>query len=142
MDYQPQPTVTTDLFQTEPVVYATFWERFAATFIDGIILIIPGLIVQYMLGKDISNLANLVIGWLYYALQESSPTQATIGKKALGIKVTDMEGQRISFGRATGRHFGKIISTIILFIGYFMMLWNEKRQTLHDSMAQTLVVKG
>jgi uncharacterized RDD family membrane protein YckC len=72
---------------------------------------------------------------------ESGKQQATVGKMALGLKVTDLNGQRISLGRATGRHFGKWVSTIILFFGYFMMLWDEKNQTLHDKMAGTLVVK-
>lgn len=66
---------------------------------------------------------------------------ATLGKKALGIKVTDMYGERITFAQATGRHFGKIISTVILFIGYFMMLWDDRSQTLHDKIAGTLVVE-
>ena len=85
---------------------------------------------------------NIVASWLYSSLQESGPNMATIGKKAMNIKVTDMDGGRISFGQATGRHFGKIISGIILLIGYFMMLWDEKSQTLHDKMAGTLVVES
>jgi uncharacterized RDD family membrane protein YckC len=60
----------------------------------------------------------------------------------LGLKVTTTNGERISFGQATGRHFGKYISTIILFIGYLMMIWDDKKQTLHDKMANTLVVKA
>jgi len=79
--------------------------------------------------------------WLYYALMESSKHQATIGKLALGLKVTDMNGQRISFARATGRYFGKIISGMILLIGYIMAGFTEKKQALHDIMANCLVVK-
>ena len=75
------------------------------------------------------------------ALLESGAKQATLGKRAMGIKVTDVNGNRISFGQATGRHFGKWISSIILLIGYLMMLWDERKQTLHDKMAGTLVVK-
>lgn len=141
MDYQTQPQPTTDLFQSDPVVYGTFWERFAAAFIDGIILIIPNYLLTYSLGELTGNLGAVVIGWLYGALQESGASQATIGKKALGLKVTTMDGQPITFMQATGRHFGKYISTVILLIGYFMMLWDEKKQTLHDKMASTLVVK-
>ena len=62
--------------------------------------------------------------------------------KALGLKVTSTAGERISFGQATGRHFGQILSALLLFVGYFMMLWNNERQTLHDKMADTLVVKS
>ena len=88
------------------------------------------------------SLISLIIGWLYSAVMESGEGQATFGKRALGLKVTTTEGQRISFGQATGRHFGKIISAIIIFIGYLMMLWDDRKQTLHDKMADTLVVKA
>jgi len=83
---------------------------------------------------------NIVAQWLYYALQESGPRQATLGKRALDIKVTNEQGGRISFGQATGRHFGKYLSMLILFIGYLMMLWDDRSQTLHDKMAGTFVV--
>jgi uncharacterized RDD family membrane protein YckC len=142
MDYQPQPPVSTDLFQTEPVIYAGFWERFGAAIIDGIIVAMANYIILFLLGRTVSNITGIVIAWLYGALQESGPNQATIGKKAVGMKVTNMEGERISFAQATGRHFAKYISAIILLIGYFMMIWDEKSQTLHDKMANTLVVKG
>lgn len=140
MDYQSQPS--TDLFQTEPLVFGTFWERFAALIIDVIILIIPGVLLSIFLGETLSNLAGIILFWLYDAVQESGSAQATIGKKALGIKVTDLEGQPVSFGKATGRHFAKYISGAIILIGYFMMLWSEKRQALHDMIAGTLIIKG
>jgi uncharacterized RDD family membrane protein YckC len=82
-----------------------------------------------------------IIQWLYFALMESSVGQATLGKKALGIQVTDIQGNKISFARATGRFFGKIISGMILFIGYIMAGFTSKKQALHDMMADTLVVK-
>ncbi len=85
----------------------------------------------------------LVIGaaaWLYFALMESSAKQATLGKMALGIIVTDVNGNRLSFGRATGRYFGKIISGMILMIGYIMAAFTEKKQALHDMIAGCLVV--
>jgi uncharacterized RDD family membrane protein YckC len=71
----------------------------------------------------------------------SSPWQATIGKKLLGLKVTDEFGQRISFGRATGRHFAKIISMIICFIGFIMAAFTYHKRALHDMIAGTLVMK-
>jgi uncharacterized RDD family membrane protein YckC len=71
---------------------------------------------------------------------ESSPFQATIGKVAVGIYVADLQGQRISFGRATGRFFGKILSGAILLIGYLMAGFTEKKQALHDTMAGCLVL--
>ncbi|MBM4406123.1 MAG: RDD family protein [Chloroflexi bacterium] len=79
-------------------------------------------------------------GWLYYALMESSPRKATLGKMALGIAVTDYDGKQITFAKATGRYFGKLISVVILLIGYLMVAWTEKKQGLHDIMAGTLVV--
>jgi uncharacterized RDD family membrane protein YckC len=72
---------------------------------------------------------------------ESSSWQATLGKKALGMEVTDMEGRRIGFGRATGRTFGKIISAFILYIGFLMAAFTEKKQALHDMIAGCLVIK-
>ncbi len=140
-NYSPNPP-TTDLFTDEPVVYGSFWERFGAAFLDGLILLVPNFLFTYGIGPGIGDILSIATAWLYSALMESGPGQATLGKKALGLKVVDSEGQRISFGQATGRHFGKIISFIILLIGYFMMLWDEKKQTLHDKMAGTYVVKG
>jgi uncharacterized RDD family membrane protein YckC len=86
-------------------------------------------------------LISAVLRWLYYALMESSSWQATLGKKALGLEVTDMEGRRIGFGRATGRTFGKIISAFILYIGFLMAAFTEKKQALHDMIAGCLVIK-
>jgi uncharacterized RDD family membrane protein YckC len=82
-----------------------------------------------------------IAGWLYYSLMESSDRQATIGKIAVGIKVTDMQGDKITFGRASGRYFSKIISGLLLCFGYLMAAFTEKRQALHDLIANTLVVK-
>lgn len=89
----------------------------------------------------IIQLVSIVIYWLYFALMESSNKQATVGKMALGLIVTDMNGNKISFGQATGRYFGKIISGIILAIGYIMAGFTEKKQALHDMLANTLVIK-
>ena len=72
---------------------------------------------------------------------ESSRFQGTLGKLAVQIKVTDLDGNRISFGRATGRHFGKIVSGMILMIGYIMVAFTERKQGLHDIMAGCLVVR-
>jgi uncharacterized RDD family membrane protein YckC len=99
-----------------------------------LIATIVGLYVGFMVLYTIA-------GWLYFALMESSIHQATFGKRAVGIVVTNMEGDRITFARATGRYFGKIISTMILYIGYIMAGFTEKKQALHDMMASTLVLK-
>ena len=81
------------------------------------------------------------IQWLYFSLMESSVWQATLGKKALGLTVTDLEGRRISFGRATGRYFAKILSTLTIGIGYLMAGFTAKKQALHDMIAGTLVLR-
>jgi len=146
------------------VEYAGFWKRLLAFIIDSIILWIAGSIIGVVLGVimgtgmsgietdvdgnididftyiAISNLITTLIGWLYYAIMESSSGQATLGKRVLGIIVTDGEGQRISFLRATGRHFAKIISWFILLIGFIMIAFTQKKQGLHDIIAGTLVV--
>jgi uncharacterized RDD family membrane protein YckC len=144
MDYQnysSQPP-SSDLFPQEIIVYGSFGERFAAALLDGFILIIPTYALQAIFGELPGSLVGILVNWLYSAILESGENQATIGKRALGLKVTDMNGHRISFANASGRFFGKYISAIILFIGYLMMLWDDKKQTLHDKMAGTLIIKS
>jgi uncharacterized RDD family membrane protein YckC len=139
--------------------YADFWVRFVAAFIDGIILNIlsgiAGFIVGFIVGftgakgdtgivmtaQILAISVSVIITWLYRALLESSPRQATLGKQAMGIVVTDLNGDRISFGRATARSFSKYLSLIILLIGFIMAAFTEKKQALHDIIAGTLVVK-
>lgn len=147
------------------VQYAGFWLRFVAWIIDRILLQVAAWIILLpfmgslgfrgmfghpsrpedaflMLGSVFRfALIAFAIEWLYYALLESSSWQATLGKKALGLEVTDLQGHRISFGRATGRFFGKIISAIILWIGFIMAGFTEKKQALHDILAGCLVIR-
>jgi len=85
---------------------------------------------------------TIVASWLYFALMESSAHQGTLGKIVLGLFVTDLQGRRVSFARATGRFFSKIITGLIpFFIGYIMAGFTEKRQALHDMIAGCLVLK-
>ncbi|WP_430392145.1 RDD family protein [Dyella sp. 20L07] len=106
----------------------------------------PQLVLQafdaYFQALTPALLAQTVLTWLYFALCESSPWQGTLGKRALGIRVTDMEGKRITFARATGRYFSKMLSIFILFIGFLMVAWTQRKQGLHDLIAQTLVLNG
>ena len=87
-------------------------------------------------------LASIAVGWLYFALMESSKNQGTLGKMALSIKVTDGEGNPISFARASGRYFGKIISSMIMMIEYILAGLTEKKQALHDILAGCLVIRS
>jgi uncharacterized RDD family membrane protein YckC len=146
--------------------YAGFWLRFVAWIIDRVVLqVVAGVVLFPLFGVSLMRMAMhmrpgnpddiiplfasmgrltvaaLVVNWLYYALLESSAWQATLGKKALGLQVTDLAGRRISFGRATGRYFARIISAMTLFIGYIMAGFTQKKQALHDMIAGTLVVK-
>jgi uncharacterized RDD family membrane protein YckC len=133
--------------------YAGFWMRFWAWLLDAIILSIGIEFITNVIGIDSGGLFSdrfdvgatgfgLFAQWLYGAMMESSSTQGTLGKMALSLKVTDLEGERISFGRATGRHFAKYVSAVILLIGFMMAGWTAKKQALHDMMADTLVVRG
>ncbi|HLO85978.1 MAG TPA: RDD family protein [Nostocaceae cyanobacterium] len=125
--------------------YAGFWVRFAASFIDGIILSIVSSILGFILAsiklQTLAFILQIVISWLYYAYLESSENQATVGKGLVNIVVTDVEGNRITFAKATIRYFSKYLSAIILLIGYIMAAFTEKKQALHDLIAGTLVVK-
>ena len=140
--------------------YAGFWWRVLAYIIDSLIMsaiFFPlGMIIGVGMvasGDDgnspVLPLVNLglngvsiIAGWLYHAFMESSSWQGTIGKKVLGLRVTDIDGNRISFARATGRYFGMIVSGMICLIGFIMVAFTEKKQGLHDMMAGTLVLKG
>ncbi|MBB6240970.1 RDD family protein [Rhodanobacter sp. MP1X3] len=154
--------------------YAGFWKRVAAYILDAIILYIPSLLIQKIMGGDAAEAAMkqaqlsapddphlmltafsqyydtmlpavliiTVMTWLYFAFCESSAWQATIGKLALGIRVTDMHGARISLPRALGRYPAKYLSAFILLIGFLMVAWTQRKQGLHDMVVSTLVLNG
>lgn len=120
--------------------YAGFLKRLVAAIIDGILVgIVVGILTSTM-DESWSGVISTLLGWLYYAGMESSERQATLGKSVMGIYVTDLYGQRISFLRATGRYFAKILSALILMIGYIMAAFTERKQALHDMLASTLVL--
>jgi uncharacterized RDD family membrane protein YckC len=157
------PAVQTPLSYAAPAVYMDpnaaeyvgFWWRVLAYMIDYFVLLVPSLIISFITTAGgsrspssaevglqlIGSVLNLVMGWLYHAGMESSTKQATLGKLACGLVVTDMNGARLSFGRATGRYFAKILSALILCIGFIMVAFTQKKQGLHDMIASTLVVK-
>lgn len=139
----------------EPALhYAGFGSRCGAFLLDlvlvyGVTFVAGAVwITQKAKGPDRDTLQLLLypaiygIGWLYWAGLEASPLQGTLGKRAFGLMVTDLAGGRISFGRASGRYFGKIFSVMLFYIGFFMAAFTAKKQALHDLMAGTLVVVG
>lgn len=153
------------------VDYAGFWLRLVATFIDGLILAVPlifafifiaaamgvsGAFKNLESSESPNDIVSMVgIGffvivytlfmaarWLYYAACESSVWQATLGKKALGLYVTDLNGNRVTFRRASGRFFARIVTGLIPFaIGYIMAGFTQKKQALHDMIASCLVLR-
>jgi uncharacterized RDD family membrane protein YckC len=92
-------------------------------------------------GVGVTMILSLIWTWLYYALFESSNFFATPGKKACGLIVTTIDGHRLSFGRASGRYFGKWISGFTLGIGWFMAGWTRRKQALHDLISDCVVLK-
>jgi len=131
----------TGAFSAPKPQYGGFWARVLAYILDTILLVI----VQFILMALISNqatllLVQLVAGWVYFAGLESS-MGATPGKLVMGMRITTVDGQNISFLRATGRYFAKIISGLILCIGYLMIAWDGHKQGLHDKIAGTYVIK-
>jgi len=145
--------------------YGGFWIRVVATIVDLIlvrIVIFPfkalfglgglamggfnpdnfhhGLLLPYtILGGGTLILLSVGASWLYEALMESSSYQATLGKMIFGMKVTDLSGTRISFARATGRHFAKFISGMFLCFGFITVGFTQRKQGWHDMIAETLV---
>jgi uncharacterized RDD family membrane protein YckC len=123
--------------------YAGFWVRVLAAILDGLVLSAVG----WLLGRGahddyaISTAASIVVGWLYFAFMESGRKQATLGKIVLGLIVTDEQGRRIDFARASIRHFSKYLSAILLCIGFLMVAFDARKQGLHDKLAKTLVLR-
>jgi len=123
--------------------YAGFWIRAAAYIIDGIIIYPLNTYLLSLMSEN-SQWWPLVylIWWGYTAGLTSSNLQGTLGKKVLGLKVVGLDGNRISFARASGRFFASILSGLILGIGYLMAAFNPKKQALHDQIAGTYVIKN
>ncbi|QEX19588.1 putative protein YxaI [Hypericibacter terrae] len=146
--------------------YGGFWRRVVAALIDSIIVnaaLVPlsfVLPIYETIGQGDATVTEsamgigaeleytplgtliLVIGtWLYVAFMESGPRQATLGKMALSMQVTDIDGDRITFSQATGRYFAKFLSGAILMIGFLMVAFTPRKQGLHDILAKTLVIR-
>lgn len=145
--------------------YAAFWKRLTALVIDLIImfivfiilgsfivdvLIMPSLHFEIEGGttriimRDVLRFTIFIVfSWLYYSLMESSHYQGTLGKILLRIRVTDLNGDRLSLGRSTGRFLARIVSILTPFyIGFVAAAFTAKRQALHDIISKCLVIDG
>ncbi len=138
--------------KTVGITYAGFGSRLVAYGIDILITVVVSVILgAVVLSADSSADPDLLtrgigflVTWFYFAGFESSKRQATPGKQLMGLKVTDasMGYDRIGFRKASGRHFGKIISGALLLLGFIMAAFTERKQALHDKMAGCLVIKA
>ena len=136
--------------------YAGFWHRLLAGIIDLIILYVVSFILGYTVGSFFlinmdyemyfytqwaMNILSIIISFLYYILFQMSSKQATLGMMLVGIKIYDEELQRVGFWRLTGRYFTTGLSNLILWIGFFMIGWTNRKQGLHDILARTIHLK-
>lgn len=133
--------------------YASLGRRAAACLLDILVLVLIWASVHMLLRlMHAAQPANWVwflpspgsfftVSWIYHAVLESSPSQATYGKQVLKLRVTDLSGQRISFARANGRFLARLLSWVSLSVGFFMAAFTHKRQALHDMVAETVVLE-
>ena len=122
------------------VVYAGFWMRFLAIFIDGLILLIPNIVLAAAVDFPASWLLQIALG-LAYTVGFWSAQGATPGKMIMGAEITKANGEEIGFGTALLRYVGYIVSWIILGIGYLMIAFTGQKRGLHDYIADTVVIK-
>ncbi len=148
---------TFNLNSNNVTIPAGFWLRAVAGIIDAFILIALYFVVCFSTGllgamafgqefvttngASLVTMWQIVLPWLYFSIMESSEMQATFGKKLLGLKVTDMSLCRISFGCATGRFFGKLLSLLLGGIGFIMIAFTPRRQGLHDVITNTNIIR-
>lgn len=139
---------------TSLVSYGGFWRRLAAVIVDSIILWFPAATVRVMIGVDpfanfdfdsptswTGTLVEYLIGWFYAALLIASPMRGTLGLQVMDLEVTDTRGRPVSFARATWRYWAQLLSLFTLGFGYLMQLATPRRQTLHDLVSGTVVVR-
>lgn len=154
--YRPPAAIVRDEGDADlggDVTYAGFWVRFGAVILDTIIVYIVaivaggviGIIGATMGGTKWVGAVGMIVGilgaFLYFTLMESSERGATLGKRAFKLRVVTADGHdRIGFGRAVGRYFARFISIIVLYIGYLMQPFTQRKQALHDMICGTAVV--
>ena len=150
--------------------YGGFWIRVAAYLLDSLIVGLPlGILITVIMSvviggqigqidpndpRQVEELASrffgvylilygvaIVVIWLYDAILTSSAAGATIGKRICGLRVVRSDGAPIGFGRASGRFFAKILSAFILYIGFIMAGFTDRKRALHDMICDTVVLK-
>jgi uncharacterized RDD family membrane protein YckC len=122
--------------------YSSFFRRFVASVIDIFVILLFIALIQFILGVMGGTFFNIIIflmGWNYFALQESSTRKGTVGKQAMNLIVTDLDGNKISFKQATKRFLCKFLAAIPFFAGFLLIFFTEKKQALHDIIAKTVV---
>jgi uncharacterized RDD family membrane protein YckC len=143
---------------TGEMVYARFWTRFAAVFVDGVILGVVNAITGFVGGlafasslrtptpsagflvfQIVLTLINLCIGITYETVLIGK-YGATLGKMACKIKVVTADGGKVSYPLALGRYFAKMLSAMILMIGYLMAAFDDEKRALHDRLCNTRVI--
>ena len=153
---EPQPLLSSD-GEVAPT-YAGFWVRFCAYVIDTVVVTLGGGMLGFIIGfaaalvapdtlenpvfDILTGLGSTIVTAAYFVFMHSSSKQATLGKMAMGLKVTDLDGERIGVGKAFLRMIGTIVSGVLLMIGYLMVAFTERKQGLHDKIAGTLVVRS
>ena len=150
--FSATPLATAQNASPSSVYYAGFWRRFAAGLIDTLVvgLIFASIIVLLLLRNGFSfyNIIESVLGlfgiaiWIIYFPFAEAQWGATIGKKIVGIKVLNANGNPVNFLRSAGRNLAKIVSSLVLMIGFIMIGFTEKKQGLHDMIASCVVVKS
>lgn len=130
--------------------FAGFWIRFGAKFVDGIIMNVASQIVQLVIGMALRSSPDsaVMIGALVslvlnagYVIYFTGKYGATPGKMACKLEVIRPDGSPMTFGRATGRYFAEILSSLTLLIGYIMAAFDEEKRALHDRICDTRVVR-
>jgi uncharacterized RDD family membrane protein YckC len=132
--------------------YAGFWRRMLALFIDEVVIYLPTLYISYFAGYVLRGhlgyykivlvgiVISLLIAWLYWTVLESSPWQASVGKRMMGICVTDIDGGRLTFTQSGKRTLCKVLSLLPFGLGFIAAAFTAKKQTLHDLITDSVVV--
>lgn len=154
MNTMPQSTANTVTVSALGTPFAGFWIRVVAAIIDGIILLVPNVLIGMVLGGEVdpqtgqaaggglAGLISLLVYFAYYTALQGGKWQATIGKRVLGIHVMRTDGSPITYARAFGRYMASILSGLLLMIGYIMAGLTREKTALHDLIADTRVVYG